>query len=89
MRSCANNVGVADRGYIELGSGINERGMLLFLNGVPRGAGTYGSTLSGATFKSDEYFSGSGMITVLIPEPASVVLVLLGLAAFFVGYRGR
>jgi autotransporter-associated beta strand protein len=80
--------GVADRGYVELGSGINESVLLLFLNGVPQGAGTYGSTSSGATFKNNEFFSGSGIITVLIPEPTSASLMLLGWCAVF-GRRRR
>src|SRR4029079_15398385 len=73
--------GVADRGYLELGSGINETVFFLFLNGVPQAPGTYGSTLSSATFKNNEYFSGSGMITVLVPEPSTIVLLMLGFAA--------
>ena len=81
--------GVADRGYAELGSGIDETVFALVLCGVPQSPGTYGSTLSGATFKINEYFSGNGMITVLEPEPASVGLMLLGLAVLEGRHRRR
>jgi len=63
--------GVADRGYIDLGAGINETVNMLLLNGVVQGPGTYGSSASSATFKINEYFAGSGIVTVLIPEPAA------------------
>jgi autotransporter-associated beta strand protein len=79
--------GVADRGYAQLAGGINETVSKLSLNGALQGPGTYGSTSSGATFKNNEYFSGSGIITVLIPEPASVGLLLLGLTALAGGRR--
>jgi hypothetical protein len=56
--------GVADVAYATLGAGINERVLSLLLGGASQANGTYGSTASSATFKLDEYFSGSGMITV-------------------------
>jgi hypothetical protein len=80
--------GVADRGYAELSSGINETVLTLLLGGVPQSPGTYGSTLSSAAFKTNEYFSGSGMITVLVPEPTTAVLMLFGLAVL-AGRRPR
>lgn len=73
--------GVADQGYVDLGSGINETVKMLVLNGVVQGPGTYGSTTSGATFKNNEFFSGAGVITVTIPEPATASLLLLGAIA--------
>jgi hypothetical protein len=74
--------------YVELGSGINESVFLLFLNGLPQGPGTYGSTLSSAAFKNNEYFSGTGIITVLLPEPTTLALMLFGLA-MLAGWRLR
>jgi autotransporter-associated beta strand protein len=58
-----------DRGFANLGTGIDETVGGLMLGGVIQGAGTYGSTASSATFQSDEYFSGSGIVTVV---PAGV-----------------
>ena len=59
-----NNAGVADDGYAELGAGVNEVVGGLVLGGVPQGPGTYGSSSSSATFKNDEYFTGTGVVTV-------------------------
>ena len=56
--------GVADQGYANLGAGIDEFIGTLVLNGVAQPNGTYGSTLSGATFKLDEYFAGTGILQV-------------------------
>jgi CSLREA domain-containing protein len=56
--------GAADLGYIELGPGVNETVGVLKLNGVPQVAGTYGSSSSSATHKNDEFFAGSGILTV-------------------------
>ncbi|MDB6069097.1 MAG: autotransporter-associated beta strand repeat protein [Verrucomicrobiales bacterium] len=72
-----NVAGVADDGYISLAAGVNEWVGGLILGGTAQGPGTYGSTASAATFQNDEYFSGSGILTV-IPEPAAPLLVLLG-----------
>ena len=55
----------------------------LYLDGFVQLAGTYGSSLSAATYQSDEYFSGSGIVTVLVPEPTSLALVLLGMIGLF------
>jgi len=56
--------GVADIAFADLGAGINERVAALLLNGAPQANGTYGSAASSATFKLDEYFTGSGILTV-------------------------
>jgi autotransporter-associated beta strand protein len=77
--------GIADFGYLTLQSGVNETVATLFLNNVLQAGGTYGATGSGATNVNDEYFSGSGVLTV-VPEPTS--LGFLGLAAA-VGLRRR
>ena len=62
--------------------------MLLF-NGVAQGPGTYGSSTSSATYKNDNFFAGSGVITVLIPEPTAASLLLLGLAGLAARRRRR
>jgi autotransporter-associated beta strand protein len=72
-------LGIADQGFADLGFGINEVVGALILGSSMQGPGTYGSTLSAATFKSDEYFSGSGVLTV-IPEPAAFASLLGGIA---------
>jgi len=64
--------GVADRNYADLGAGVNEVVGLLKLGGVIQPAGTYGSTASSATFKSDEYFTGTGIITALGPPVLTI-----------------
>lgn len=65
--------GSADDGYLELVT--NETVGGLILGGVSQGAGTYGSTSSAATFQNDEFFAGTGVLTV-VPEPSALVLVL-------------
>ena len=78
---------VANRGYVDLGTGINETVNVLQLNGVTQGPGTYGSSTSSATFKNDNFFAGNGILTVLVPEPTSACLILLGLLPLMA--RGR
>jgi autotransporter-associated beta strand protein len=59
---------VADRGYVDLASGINETVGGLILGGVAQtSAGTYGAVGSGAMFENNEYFAGSGFITLAAP----------------------
>ena len=70
-----NAAGVADDGYADLGAGINETVAALILGGTAMAPGTYGSSTSGALFQFNEYFSGSGIITV-VPEPSTAALLL-------------
>ena len=56
---------VADQGYANLGAGINEFVHALSLSGVTQSVGTYGATGSGATHISDEYFAGTGIVSVV------------------------
>lgn len=56
--------GIADAGYLELGAGLNEIVGGLVLGGLVQSAGTYGSSTSGATNIFDEFFAGSGILTV-------------------------
>jgi autotransporter-associated beta strand protein len=73
---------VANGGTVDLGTGINETVNMLLLNGALQAPGTYGSSSSGATFKFDNFFSGSGLVTVLVPEPTGTALLLIGIAAW-------
>jgi hypothetical protein len=57
--------GVADQGYASLGAGTNELVGSLFLSLAAQAQGlTYGSTASSAAVQSDEYFFGTGIVTV-------------------------
>lgn len=58
--------GNADIGYAILGAGINEQVNALILGGMSKPVGTYGSSASSALFTDDEYFSGTGIITVML-----------------------
>jgi hypothetical protein len=59
-------------GYAILGAGVNEVVGNLVLGGVQQPPGTYGSTSSSATFQSDEFFTGTGIITVS-PRPVLTI----------------
>jgi autotransporter-associated beta strand protein len=83
-----NVAGLADDGYVDLGLGVNEVVGGLVLGGIAQSIGTYGSSLSAATFKNDEYFAGSGIVTV-IPEPGVAVTILGGLTMLVAAQRFR
>lgn len=73
--------GVADNGYMQLDTGVTETVGNLVLGGVTQPAGTYGSSASGAQFQNDEYFSGTGVLTVVgvaTPEPTCLGLIGIG-----------
>jgi autotransporter-associated beta strand protein len=82
-----NVAGTADDGYIDLQAGVNEFVGGLILGGVTQTTpGTYGSTASGALFPNDEFFAGTGLVTLTpIPEPGT--LALAGLAAVGLAIR--
>jgi autotransporter-associated beta strand protein len=71
-------VDVADQGFVELGTGINELVGGLRLSGVAQSPGTYGSSMSSATHTNDEYFAGTGIITVLPPPPPTLAIARAG-----------
>ena len=79
----------ADVGYLNLGSGVNETVAGLFLNGLAQADGTYGSLASAAAFKSDEYFAGTGILTVAVPEPASLAALTGGIGLLMCRRRSR
>jgi fibronectin-binding autotransporter adhesin len=58
------NAGTAFYGTMNLDSGVNETVGSLILDGKAQPAGTYGGKDSSATHKLDNYFSGSGILTV-------------------------
>jgi autotransporter-associated beta strand protein len=72
--------GSADAGFVDLGAGVNETVGALVLGSLPQGPGTYGSTLSPAAFTDNEYFGGTGIVTV-IPEPGGASMLLGGFSA--------
>lgn len=55
---------VASGGLLNLAAGVNERVGTLSLDTVFQPNGTYGSSQSNAVNKFDEYFSGTGILTV-------------------------
>src|SRR5262249_20653634 len=60
----ASTLSVTNPGMVDLGSGVNETIASLILGGTTQANGTYGSTLSSAQFKLDQYFSGTGILSV-------------------------
>jgi hypothetical protein len=78
----------ADNGFVEILGGVNEILAGFILGTELQAPGTYGSTLSAATFKDNEFFSGLGMITV-IPEPGTAVLLFAAFSAVFGLGRGK
>ncbi len=57
--------GMADQGYADLASGVDEMIGALLLGGVAQARGlTYGSSMSGAAVQSDEYFASTGVVAV-------------------------
>jgi len=75
-------------GKINLAATVNETIGSLFFGTASQAAGTWGSTLSSATFKNDTYFTGAGMLTVVVPEPATWLL-LAATGTFFMVMRRR
>jgi len=55
---------LATGGTVNLGAGVNERVGSLSFETAFQPNGTYGSSQSNATFKFDDYFSGTGILTV-------------------------
>jgi len=58
------NTGNVFFGAMDLDGGINEAVGSLLLGGKAQPAGTYGSSASAAAHKLDQYFTGSGILTV-------------------------
>lgn len=80
--------GAADGGFVTLEAGVNEAVGGLVLGGAVQGLGTYGSTSSLADFKSDEFFAGTGIVTV-VPEPGAMSMLLGGFGALLSFQRLR
>jgi hypothetical protein len=58
------NAGDQSFGVMDLQTGVNETVSGLVLAGKAQPAGTYGSRNSPATHKLDNYFTGTGVLTV-------------------------
>ena len=76
-------------GKINLTTGINETVGSLYFGSTSQVAGTWGATGSGATNISDTYFTGAGIITVAVPEPATWALLAFSLTTVMVLRRRR
>ena len=55
---------VADQSYANLGNGVNEMVARIDFGAASQANGTYGSSLSSAMHKLNEFFSGTGIVTV-------------------------
>ncbi len=80
FRSCITNSAVlqiAEGGgaKVDLASGVNEVVERLFIGGAPRRAATYGAPGSGAQITSGTYFSGSGILTVLLGYSGTLIQI--------------
>ncbi|WP_309399728.1 PEP-CTERM sorting domain-containing protein [Cerasicoccus maritimus] len=73
---------------ITLGDGVNETVAGLFFDSVGQSAGTWGATGSGATNINDDWFTGTGMLTV-IPEPSTYAFGVAALALIVAMIRRR
>lgn len=60
---------------VDLASGVNEVVERLFIGGAPRRAATYGAPGSGAQITSGTYFSGSGILTVLLGYSGTLIQI--------------
>jgi hypothetical protein len=82
-----DNAAVA--GFAFLASGVNETVGGLVLGGLMQNIpGTYGATGSGATHTFDDYFQGTGVLTV-VPEPSAAIAMLSGLGVLVGAQRFR
>lgn len=75
-------------GKLNLALDFNETVGGLYLGEAFMAPGTYGSSLSDATFQSDVFFSGLGTLTV-VPEPGSVALLGVALVPLAMVRRRR
>ena len=66
---------IADGAIVLVGAGITETVDRLFLGGVQKARGTYGTTASGAMFPDDAHFSGTGLINVQSNPPITPTIV--------------
>ena len=70
-------LGVASGGgaKVELAAGVNETVRYLVVDSDVRRVGTYGSTSSAATYKDDDLFSGTGVLTVSKDDSGMLIKV--------------
>jgi autotransporter-associated beta strand protein/T5SS/PEP-CTERM-associated repeat protein len=60
----AATLNIANGGLLNLAAGVNERVISLSLDTVFQPNGTYGSSQSNAANKFDDYFTGTGILTI-------------------------
>lgn len=60
---------------VSLSNGVNEVVDKLYIGGKQRRAATYGATGSSAQIVSDTYFSGSGILTVLLGSSGTLIQI--------------
>lgn len=60
---------------IDLAAGVNEKVRYLYFGDKMQRAGTHGSMASTATYRSDTYFSGTGVLTVQSDHSGSVLML--------------
>jgi autotransporter-associated beta strand protein len=61
----AAHLSIADGGTVSLAAGVVQPVDRLYLAGVRKGRGTWGSSASGATYTDDAHFAGNGVLMVL------------------------
>lgn len=61
---------------VHLEAGVEEKVGALELGGTLQPGGTYGSSASPATYKLDEYFSGSGVVSVPKVRQAGTIMLI-------------
>lgn len=78
----------ADFGYLLLNGSDSVAGLIL--GGITQAPGTYGAIGSGAANQSNEYFGGTGILTVAaVPEPETWAMLLGGAAMLVATQRAR
>jgi autotransporter-associated beta strand protein len=55
---------ISGAGIVNLGEGVNDLIAALTLDGTPGVPGTYGSSMSIADYQFDQWFSGTGIVTI-------------------------
>jgi len=73
---------------VKLDADVDETIGGLYFDGVQQAAGTYGSTSSGASNQSDDWFKDTGILRV-VPEPATMAILAFGGLGVLIRRRRR